>query len=206
MTLAQSFPLHLRTRPESGALPRGWLADLKRRYEEGPEGFIAIDREMPEDMSAPPVLGWGRDRSEARAAAGRRSNRHAATFLVYPCTAALREAAREELTLCLVFEDVAYTLKEPTPDTVIEDWLDQRAFAAHGEAGCDIAEWDEMMTLITSAAYAYLYADPAVAIGEDGRFGWTSAAKVRGEVGDDGIAPLCCELDRANAEIKANLR
>ena len=81
------LPLHLRLRPESGILPRGWLADLRTRYQEGPEGFVAIDRDPPEDLQAPKVLGWGIDRQAARAAATRKSNRDPSTLLVHPCGA-----------------------------------------------------------------------------------------------------------------------
>jgi hypothetical protein len=36
-------------------LPRGWLLELRARYEKGPEGFVAIDRDLPEDFRAPKV-------------------------------------------------------------------------------------------------------------------------------------------------------
>lgn len=118
----QPFPLHLRTRPESGSLPHGWLKELQARYEEGPEGFIVVDRQIPDDLSPPRVLGWGLDRNAARAAATRNSNRNPATFLVYPCTWALREQAIAGPADCLVYEDVAYTLTEKVPENVMADY------------------------------------------------------------------------------------
>ena len=206
--IAQQLPLHLRTRPETGVLPRGWLKDLRERYEEyGPEGFIALDRELPEDCSAPFVLGWGRDRQEARLAASRRSNKDPATLVVHPCTAALREAVATKPTQCFVFDAVAYLEREPTPDQALEDWLDLGTYAAHGRAGCTGGHgWDELICLIGEMAYAYLHGHEAVAICADGRLGWTDAATARGEVDADGIAPLSSDVDVANKEIEANVR
>ncbi len=205
--IAQPLPLHLKTRPETGMLPRGWLKDLKQRYEEfGPEGFIALDREHTKDLSAPFVLGWGRDRQEARLTASGRSNKDPVTFVIHPCTAALREAVASKPTQCFVFDDVAYLQGEPTPIEALEDWLDLGTYAAHGDAGCTGGHgWDEMICNITEVAYAYLHGHEAVAICDDGRLGWTAAASLRGEVEADGIAPLSSDVDVANKEIEANL-
>ncbi len=224
------LPLHLRMRPESGILPRGWLAELRTRYEEGPEGWVAIDplagrhsakrnaerRDLPEDFQAPKVLGWGIDRQAARAAAVTRlsSNRDPKTLLVYPCTGRLRQAIAEaaggkgEDVRTDIFEDVAYAQREAAPDTVVDTWLEEHGvFGAHGEA-CEggIADWDETICLVTAMAYAYLNAHPAVAMTSDGRLGWTREAKIRGEAeGGNGVAPLSGELDEARAEVTVNL-
>lgn len=220
------LPLHLRLRPESGILPRGWLVELRTRYEEGPEGWVCVDRDLPEDNSAPKVLGWGIDRRAARAAAARRrwpagdpqsgtpkgSNRDPSTLLVHPCTARLRQAVVAGGTQDVrtdIFEDVAYAEREAAPDTVVDAWLEEHGvFKAHGEA-CEggIEDWDETICLVTAMAYAHLDAHPAVAMTSDGRLGWTKKAKVRGEAeGENGVAPLSGDLDEARAEVKGNLR
>ncbi|MBM3549774.1 MAG: hypothetical protein FJX54_22780 [Alphaproteobacteria bacterium] len=191
------FALHHRLRPESGILPRGWLKELRDRYFEGPYGFVATDRDLPEDGGAPKVLGWGLDRRAARAAAARRSNRDPDTLLVIPCTARLQEAVGQDGAGDVradIHDDVAYAEREAAPplgiplcgtpagqcDTMIETWLEEHGvFKAHGEACGDIGDWDETICLVMAMAHAYLNAHPAVGMTEDGRLGWTKEAKLR---------------------------
>ncbi len=204
------FALHHRLRPESGILPRGWLKDLRDRYFEGPFGFIAAERDLPEDGRAQKVLGWGLDRRAARAAATRRTNRDPDTMLVLPCTARLQEAVCRDGAGDVrtdIHEDVAYAEREAAPDTMIETWLEEHGvFKAHGEACGDVGDWDETICLVMAMAHAYLNAHPAVAVTSDGRLGWTKKAKLRGEPEIEGEAvPLSIDIDEARAEVGENL-
>lgn len=204
------FALHHRLRPESGILPRGWLKELRDRYFEGPFGFVAAERDLPEDGRAPKVLGWGLDRRAARAAAIRRTNRDPDTLLVLPCTARLQEEVSRDAAGDVrtdIHEDVAYAEREAAPDAMIETWLEEHGvFKAHGEACGGIGDWDETICLVMAMAHAYLNAHPAVAMTEDGRLGWTKEAKRRGDGDDDGdVVALAGELDQARAEVRENL-
>jgi len=124
------FALHHRLRPESGIRPRGWLMELRDRYFEGPHGFVAAERDLPDDGRAQKVLGWGLDRRAARAAASRHTNRDPDTLIVLPCTARLQEALCRDGAGDVrtdIHEDVAYAEREAAPDTMIETWLEGMA-------------------------------------------------------------------------------
>lgn len=187
-------------------LPRGWLLQEGALYAEGPEGFVAVARSAPgHDVAEPPLLGWGRDRLEARAAAARR-RADQATILTVPCTSMLRDDVRtESASSCVLSEEgVAYSHAEPSPEEIVEDWLEHAVLPAHGIMAAANEGWDEAIPLIDLMARAYLRGHPAVGMTGDGRLGWTEAAPRRGEAEAGGVSPLAMDLAEARAEVRAN--